>query len=234
MLTPGTTAGAGYLADGGGPPVLVLHAWWGLVRTVTDVCDRLSNAGFTAFGPDLYDGRTATTVAAATQLSGALDPEAATARVASAAHELRSQAPGPLSVVGFSLGASFALDLALGEQPPEKIVCYYGTGEVPARGEAFVRHPRSFRRDRRLRAVGVGDRGRDRPSPGRGRRGVPPLSRSSALVRRTGPAGVRPGGRRGGLGTHRVPARRGLSRRWCAPRWCPGRTPDRALWHDPC
>lgn len=80
MLTPGTTAGAGYLADGGGPPVLVLHAWWGLVRTVTDVCDRLSNAGFTAFGPDLYDGRTATTVAAATQLSGALDPEAATAR----------------------------------------------------------------------------------------------------------------------------------------------------------
>lgn len=132
MLTPGTTAGAGYLADGGGPPVLVLHAWWGLVPTVTDVCDRLSDAGFTAFGPDLYDGRTATTVEAATQLSGALDPGAATARVASADRELRSQAPGPLSVVGFSLGASFALDLALGEQPPEKIVCYYGTGEVPA------------------------------------------------------------------------------------------------------
>lgn len=132
MLTPGTTAGAGYLADGGGPPVLVLHAWWGLVPIVTDVCDRLSDAGFTAFCPDLYDGRTATTVEAAERLSGTLDPEATSARVTSAARELRSRAPGPLSAVGFSLGASYALDLALGAEPPEKVVCYYGTGEVPA------------------------------------------------------------------------------------------------------
>lgn len=109
----------------------MLHAWWGLVPTVTDVCDRLSAEGFTAYSPDLYDGRTATTLEEAERLSGGLEAEATTARVASAARELRSRAPGALSVVGFSMGASYALDLAVGAQPPEKVIVYYGTGGIP-------------------------------------------------------------------------------------------------------
>lgn len=127
-----TPFGDGYLTDGAGPPVLVLHAWWGLVPFITEYCDRLADSGFTAFCPDLYAGRTATTVAAADELSDALDGEAATVQVATAARWLRERAPGPLSAVGFSLGAFFALPLAFGPEPPDRVVCYYGTAEVPS------------------------------------------------------------------------------------------------------
>lgn len=48
-----------YLADGGGPGIVVLHEWWGLVPHIEDVCDRLAAVGFTALAPDLYHGATA-------------------------------------------------------------------------------------------------------------------------------------------------------------------------------
>lgn len=155
-------AGAGYLADGGGPPVLVLHALWGLVPLVTEVCDRLAGGGSTAFCPDLYDGRTATTIEAAVQLSESLDHEAATVRVAAAARRLRADVPGALSVVGFSLGASFAL----------------------ARGEDLLGHPGSHRRGRRVRAARVGRGSGSRTAAYRCNRRVPSLSGHPALVRR--------------------------------------------------
>ena len=44
----------GYLAlpqSGTGPGVLVLHAWWGLVPTLIEVCERLAAAGFVAVAP---------------------------------------------------------------------------------------------------------------------------------------------------------------------------------------
>jgi carboxymethylenebutenolidase len=42
----------------GGPRVVVLHAWWGLTEPFRQVCDRLASAGFVAFAPDLYRGKT--------------------------------------------------------------------------------------------------------------------------------------------------------------------------------
>src|SRR5262249_5846595 len=70
-------AAPGYLAtpDGGtGPGVVVLHAWWGLTEPFRQVCDRLAEAGFVALAPDLYRGKSATTVedaeALATSLNG--------------------------------------------------------------------------------------------------------------------------------------------------------------------
>src|SRR3982751_4877037 len=50
-----------YLADGGGPGVVVLHEWWGLVPHIIDVSDRFARQGFTALTPDLYEGATAGT-----------------------------------------------------------------------------------------------------------------------------------------------------------------------------
>ena len=35
-----------YLADGKGPGVLVLHAWWGLKPFFKQFCDRLAKEGF--------------------------------------------------------------------------------------------------------------------------------------------------------------------------------------------
>ena len=51
----GSTCG-GYLSDGGGPGVVVISEWWGLVPHIVDVTDRFGDAGFTALAPDLYHG----------------------------------------------------------------------------------------------------------------------------------------------------------------------------------
>src|SRR5215475_13234991 len=69
---------AGYLATpdtGTGPGVMVLHAWWGLTQPFREVCDRLAEAGFVALAPDLYRGKTTTTIEEAEALAGALNQE---------------------------------------------------------------------------------------------------------------------------------------------------------------
>jgi carboxymethylenebutenolidase len=128
----------GYLAlpaAGTGQGVLVLHAWWGLNDTIKGVCDRLAEAGYVAFAPDLYRGNIATTIADAETLSGALDENhlQAKADLAQAVEYLaeRADPSGGLAVVGFSLGAYYALDLAATD--PERIrtvVLFYGSGDA--------------------------------------------------------------------------------------------------------
>jgi carboxymethylenebutenolidase len=127
----------GFLAvppAGRGPGVLVLHAWWGLNDALKAFCNRLAESGFTAFAPDLYHGKVADTIAAAEALGSALDANElqAKAEIAQAALFLSAhgaQTGRGLAVVGFSLGAYYALDLAAAD--PEHIhsvVLYYGTG----------------------------------------------------------------------------------------------------------
>ena len=132
----------GFLAvpsTGTGPGVLVLHAWWGLNDTIKAFCTRLAEAGFVAFAPDLYHGQVAETIADAEILGRALDANhhQAKAEIAAATmflHERVGQTesrgrPG-LAVIGFSLGAYYALNLAAAD--PEHIrsvVIFYGTGD---------------------------------------------------------------------------------------------------------
>jgi carboxymethylenebutenolidase len=127
----------GYLAlppAGNGPGVLALHAWWGLNDNVKDFCTRLAKAGFVAFAPDLYHGQVADTIAGAEALGGSLDNNhlQAKAEILNAAKFLNERIGQPgrgLAVIGFSLGAYYALDLAAAD--PEHIravVLFYGTG----------------------------------------------------------------------------------------------------------
>ena len=129
----------GFLAvpsTGMGSGVLVLHAWWGLNDTVKAFCTRLAQAGFVAFAPDLYHGKVADTIADAETLGKALDANHLQAKteVAEASKFLDERAGQPgrgLAVIGFSLGAYYALDLAAAD--PERIrsvVLFYGTGPV--------------------------------------------------------------------------------------------------------
>lgn len=125
----------GYLARpaaGAGDPVLVLHAWWGLNDTIRTLCDRLAAAGYVAFAPDLYHGQVADTIPGAKALANALDDPRAVADVAAAAGYLYEHAGRPargLAVIGFSLGAYYAL--ALSDAAPDqvqRVVVFYGTG----------------------------------------------------------------------------------------------------------
>ncbi|MBX3084304.1 MAG: dienelactone hydrolase family protein [Anaerolineae bacterium] len=127
----------GYLAmpaAGKGGAVLVLHAWWGLNDTIKAVCDRLAAVGFVAFAPDLYHGKVTDQIAEAETLGSALDARAdqAKAELLEAAVFLKDRAGSDTSgiaVIGFSLGAYYALDLSV--HAPESIrsvVLFYGTG----------------------------------------------------------------------------------------------------------
>jgi carboxymethylenebutenolidase len=119
---------------GRGPGVLVLHAWWGLNDTIKDFCTRLTDAGFVAFAPDLYHGKVADNVADAEALGQALDANhlQAKAEIAEATrflHEQVGQAGDGLAVIGFSLGAYYALDLAAADSGRiRSVVLFYGTG----------------------------------------------------------------------------------------------------------
>lgn len=121
----------GYLATpstGAGRPVLVLHAWWGLNETMKAFCRRLADAGFVAFAPDLYHGKLADTIPGAEALAESLDHERAREDVAKAMNFLRKRTGSPIAVIGFSLGAFFALELSVTEpKHVRQVVVFYGT-----------------------------------------------------------------------------------------------------------
>jgi len=127
----------GFLAvppSGKGQGVMVLHAWWGLNDIIKAFCTRLADSGFVAFAPDLYHGEVADNIADAETLGKALDTNHlhARAEIADATmflNERAGQAERGLAVIGLSLGAYYALDLAAAD--PEHIrsvILFYGTG----------------------------------------------------------------------------------------------------------
>jgi carboxymethylenebutenolidase len=130
-------AGSAYLVapdDGPGPGVLVLHSWWGLTAAVKQRCDRLADAGFVALAPDLCDGGLPETAAEAELELAESDPNVTAALVLSSVVALRSQIDdpdGPISVIGYSMGASWAMWLATRQADSVRaVVIYYGTQDT--------------------------------------------------------------------------------------------------------
>jgi carboxymethylenebutenolidase len=120
-----------YLAvpeNGSGPGVLVLHAWWGLTDFFKQVCDRLAREGFIALAPDLYHGKTTTSIDEAEQLSsGRIESDETSQDITESIGYLLKH-PGrrgkALVAVGFSLGSYWALGL---KDHMAAIVTFYGT-----------------------------------------------------------------------------------------------------------
>lgn len=143
-LTVGDGEAQAYVArpEGGGPGVVVLHAWWGLNSFFKSLCERLAEAGFVALAPDLYQGRIAETVAEAEQLEQqASDDEVAwreqVSRAAVAALLAMPERKGSrVGVVGFSAGAWWAAQAATATEAahaPEDVgavVLFYGAVEA--------------------------------------------------------------------------------------------------------
>jgi carboxymethylenebutenolidase len=127
---------SGYLAEpaqGSGPGVLVLHAWWGLTEPVRQACDQLAEAGFVAFALDLYHGKTTTSVEEAQELSRVLDQDVEQWRGDIAAaiqflHQHTTPNRGKFAIVGFSLGDAYALDASVTRaEEIAAVVTFYGT-----------------------------------------------------------------------------------------------------------
>ena len=118
----------GYLADGGGPGVIVIQEWWGLVPHIEDVADRIAAEGFTALAPDLYHGKESSEPDEAGKLMMGLNLSEA-AKDMSGAVDLLVNKTGrsTVGVVGFCMGGGLALVLAC--QRPDAVAAvapYYG------------------------------------------------------------------------------------------------------------
>ena len=151
-LQVGPAGNRAYLAvseSGAGAGVLVLHAWWGLTSVFTDVCDRLAADGFVALAPSLYaGGATAASIAEAEVLRDAHDRAAAEveAVVRAAVEQLRglpAVTGAQIAVIGFSLGAYWALHLS--QMLPDDVgavVAIYGTddGDYRTARAAYLGH----------------------------------------------------------------------------------------------
>ena len=129
----------GYLAGRGRGAVVVLHEWDGLVPHIRDVTDRVAAVGFTALGPDLYDGASApwgdSAEAERLQRQILRDPEGAAARIGGVVAELRDRGHSKVALLGFCTGGALAL-LTSARVPIDATVAYYGI--FPRRGERNI------------------------------------------------------------------------------------------------
>jgi carboxymethylenebutenolidase len=140
------TPAPGYLAlpaGGRGPGVVVLHAWWGLTEPFRQACDRLAKAGFVALAPDLYRGQSTAVIAEAEQLVHAMDTQTERWRsdIAGAVSALQplADASGRASLIGFSMGGAYALEMSvrLAEEVAAVVTFYAAwTGPDFARAKA--------------------------------------------------------------------------------------------------
>src|SRR6266511_2594841 len=104
----------GYLAvprGGPGPGVLVIQGRGGLVPHIREIADRLADAGFVAFAPDLYHGAHTSDPEEAGKLLTALAMDEAAQDISGAADLLadRPEVRGRIGAVGFGPGGSLAL-----------------------------------------------------------------------------------------------------------------------------
>lgn len=133
MTSHSTSAYADAPKSGSGPGVLVLHSWFGLTDEVRDLCNRLADEGFAALAPDLF-GEVPTDSAHGERLLAEVDPNELVLGVQSCADALRrmpATPDGPITVLGYSMGAS--LGLWLSEREPDTVsavAAYYGTQSI--------------------------------------------------------------------------------------------------------
>jgi len=120
--------GSGYLADGGGPGVIVIQEWWGLVPHIKAVADRFAAEGFTALAPDLYRGEAATEPDEAGKLMMGLALDRAGKDLSGAVDFLQERTGRKkVGVVGYCMGGGLTLTLAC--QRPDAVAAaapFYG------------------------------------------------------------------------------------------------------------
>ena len=127
---------SGYLAApaSGGPGVVVIQEWWGLVPHIVDVCDRFAAAGLTALAPDLYHGATTTEPDEAGKLMMALDMDRAAGDLSGAIDELCTRTgAAKVAVVGFCMGGGLAM-LAATRRGDAVRACVPFYGVIPWEG----------------------------------------------------------------------------------------------------
>jgi carboxymethylenebutenolidase len=130
-FTANGTTTPGYLArpKGGGPGVIVIQEWWGLVPHIEQIADRFADAGFVALAPDLYHGESTKSPDQAGKMMMAMRGDQAERDLAGAIDHLVAQpevSTKKVGTVGFCMGG--ALSLFAASKNPEVGACvvFYG------------------------------------------------------------------------------------------------------------
>ena len=129
-----------------GPPVLLLHPWWGLNQAIRDLADRLAGDGFTVIAPDMFNGTVLTTKDDAEANVKSLteaDGSRIRAGVLAALEQLLAHPDtrgDRASIIGLSFGAMEGTEVAEGRPDIGALVTYYsGIFEAPD-GIAYLGH----------------------------------------------------------------------------------------------
>jgi carboxymethylenebutenolidase len=148
LQTPAGEANA-YLAPAHpspGPPVLLLHPWWGLNQTIRNLADRLAGDGFTVIAPDMFDGTVLTTPDDAEAHVKSLSPadgDRIRAHVLAALDHLLAHpnARGSrAAIIGLSFGAMEGTEVAGERSDIGAVVMFYsGIFEAPG-GVPYLGH----------------------------------------------------------------------------------------------
>jgi carboxymethylenebutenolidase len=115
--------------QGGGPGVVVIQEWWGLVDHIKDVCDRFAAAGFVALAPDLFHGKSTKSPDEAGKLMMALRIDEAEKELAGAVDYLLKHdavTSKKIGVVGFCMGGALSLYTATKNSNIGASIVFYG------------------------------------------------------------------------------------------------------------
>jgi carboxymethylenebutenolidase len=133
----------GVRSDPAGPSktgtVVVIQEWWGISPFIKSLCDRLADAGFVAFAPDLFHGLLPANKDEAAKAMSALDKAGAIEEVADAIAHLAGdpRSNGKVAVVGFCLGGALTFGASCNLTGMAAAVPFYGLPDLPM--EAYVR-----------------------------------------------------------------------------------------------
>jgi len=122
----------GYLAipqQGGGPGVIVIQEWWGLVDHIKDVCERFAGEGFVALAPDVYHGKATKSPDEAGKLMMALRIDEAEKDVSGAIQYLlnhEATTGDKVGIIGFCMGGALSLYAATRNPKVGACVVFYG------------------------------------------------------------------------------------------------------------
>ncbi|WP_240796233.1 dienelactone hydrolase family protein [Streptomyces sp. RFCAC02] len=107
--------------------VILFHSVHGLRPAVRDAAGRLRAAGHRVHVPDLFDGRTAQTVEEGMAISEEIGRDELLRRAVAAA---APHSDAGLVYAGFSLGASLAQTVALGDERARGALLLHGTADI--------------------------------------------------------------------------------------------------------
>jgi carboxymethylenebutenolidase len=112
--------------------VIAMHEWWGLNDWVKEQATNLAANGYVVFAVDLYQGNVATNPSEARKLKRGLRDELVI-RAMKASFEYLAERPdvdpAHIGSIGWSMGGSYALQLAIHE--PRLAACVVNYGALP-------------------------------------------------------------------------------------------------------